>query len=65
MSNEFKQCEKKIDGAFALSAFETLKNAFDLLNNTAELEEVLHLLPEDKRDELYNHPALSWWDLLP
>lgn len=45
--------------------FTQMKETFDLLMNTDKLEAFLVLLPEEKRDELYNHPILNTWDLLP
>lgn len=38
---------------------------FDLLSNIELLEDFLMGLPENERDELYSHPLLKEFDLLP
>lgn len=38
---------------------------FELLANTEELNKFLSNLPDSKRDELYSHPLLKEFDLLP
>lgn len=42
-----------------------MKETLDLLNNTDELEAFLMLIKEEERDELYDHPILKFFDLLP
>ena len=43
---------------------DTLK-IFDLLFDLELLEDFLMKLPEKERDELYSHPLLKEYDLLP
>lgn len=38
---------------------------FDLIYNVELLEDFLMKLPEKERDELYSHPLLKEFDLLP
>ncbi len=45
--------------------FTNMMETLDLLDNLPELEAFLMLLPEDKRDKLYNHKLLEEYDILP
>ena len=40
-------------------------NTFDLLHDINKLESFLEILSEKERDELYSHPLLTEYDLLP
>ena len=42
-----------------------LLKAFDLLADVELLEDFIMKLPENERDELYSHPLLEEYDLLP
>jgi len=50
---------------FREEIFTQFKEVFDLLNNDKELEAFLALLKDEQREELYNHPILNHYDLLP
>ena len=50
---------------FREEIFTHLKDTLDLLNNNDELEAFLMLLKDEDREELYNHPILEYFDLLP
>lgn len=45
--------------------FKDLLKAFDLLYDLELLEGFLAKLPQKERDELYSHPLLKEFDLLP
>lgn len=42
-----------------------LLNSMDLLQDTDKLEDFISFLNEEQRDELYSHPLLKEYDLLP
>lgn len=50
---------------FREEIFTNMKETFDLLDNTEELEAFLSLLPAEKKEMLYDHPILKYYDLLP
>jgi hypothetical protein len=45
--------------------FKKLIKSFDLLYDLELLEDFLSKLPQNERDELYSHPLLQEYDLLP
>ena len=45
--------------------FDDIKKALDLLYNVEELEDSLENLSDEELNELYSHPLLKNYDLLP